>query len=67
MMPRFTNWHKSTRSGSQSDCVEVGVCGDQSLVGVRDSKAPTAAVLAFPYAQWVVFVDAVKRGAVRGR
>ncbi|WP_406692871.1 DUF397 domain-containing protein [Saccharopolyspora sp. ID03-671] len=31
-------WRKSSRSGSTSNCVEVGHGGE--AVGVRDSKAP---------------------------
>ena len=36
MTPQITNWRKSTRSGNQANCVEVGSA--DAVVGVRDSK-----------------------------
>ncbi|MFI7219305.1 DUF397 domain-containing protein [Micromonospora sp. WMMA1998] len=48
-------WRKSTRSGTQGDCVEVAdnLVG---VVGVRDSKDPTGPVLTFSPAAWRAFV-----------
>lgn len=37
-------WRKSSRSGSQSDCVEVACTG--TIGAVRDSKNPHGRVLA---------------------
>ncbi|WP_434742527.1 DUF397 domain-containing protein [Micromonospora sp. SH-82] len=47
-------WHKSTRSGSDSDCVEVteGV----RVVGVRDSKDPSGPILVFARTSWTAFI-----------
>ena len=51
-------WRKSSYSGSQSACVEVG--GVAAVVGVRDSKDPSA-VLRFRREQWRSFVADLKR------
>ncbi|WP_163512675.1 DUF397 domain-containing protein [Fodinicola acaciae] len=49
-----SQWRKSTRSGSSSDCVEVGQ-GEQ-VIGVRDSKNPTAGTLAVAASAWSAFL-----------
>ncbi|MCT2276411.1 DUF397 domain-containing protein [Micromonospora chalcea] len=48
-------WRKSTRSGTQGDCVEVAdnLAG---VVGVRDSKDPAGPVLTFTPDAWRAFV-----------
>ncbi|MBQ0904379.1 MULTISPECIES: DUF397 domain-containing protein [unclassified Micromonospora] len=53
-------WRKSTRSGTQGDCVEVAdnLVG---VVGVRDSKDPAGPVLTFDPQSWRAFVTAAKR------
>ncbi len=54
-------WHKSTRSGTQGNCVEVAyLSGDR--IGVRDSKNPDGPVLTFTPAEWEAFVAGAKDG-----
>lgn len=57
----MTDWHKSTFSGSQGDCVEVAHLPDGSTM-VRDSKHPDGAVLTFTPAEWTAFVAGAKAG-----
>ncbi len=40
------------------NCVEIGVSRD--LVGVRDSKSPTAGVLELPSSAWALFANDLK-------
>jgi hypothetical protein len=47
-------WRKSSRSGSESNCVEVA--SREALTGVRDSKNPTGPILAFPVSSWADFL-----------
>lgn len=53
-------WIKSTRSGSDGECVEIarGAHG----VAVRDSKDPDGPILTFDATAWRAFVADVKRG-----
>jgi hypothetical protein len=50
-------WRKSTRSGNQTNCVEVAV---GETVGVRDTKNRAGGALAVPASGWSAFLDAVK-------
>lgn len=60
--PHFTAWKKSTRSGSAGDnCVEVAWAPDGG-VGLRDSKNPDEAILAFAPESWLSFTAGVKIG-----
>lgn len=57
------SWHKSSYSGSGGgDCVEVAIT--PGAVHVRDSKAQTEAVLAFPQEQWAAFTAYARQAAV---
>lgn len=53
-------WHKSTRSDSNSQCVEWA--NFDHVVAVRDSKDPAGPVLTFGRAEWAAFVHAAKLG-----
>jgi hypothetical protein len=54
-------WFKSTYSGASQDCVEVAHL-QGGVVGVRDSKNPAGAALAFAPKQWDDFIRALSRG-----
>ncbi|MGW1172463.1 DUF397 domain-containing protein [Kitasatospora sp. NPDC002543] len=54
-------WHKSSFSGAQSECVEVAV-GLLDAVPVRDSKDPGGPALLFPADAWSSFLSGVKSG-----
>ncbi|MDW5330555.1 DUF397 domain-containing protein [Plantactinospora sp. KLBMP9567] len=51
-------WRKSSRSGSNGQCVEVRDRGAQ--VDLRDSKAPTAGMLTFDAAAWTALASILK-------
>ncbi|QEU93765.1 DUF397 domain-containing protein [Streptomyces kanamyceticus] len=54
------NWHKSTYSGNNDNCVEVAT--DPKTVMVRDTKDnETGPALAFGTAAWGAFIDATQR------
>ncbi|PKW14024.1 DUF397 domain-containing protein [Saccharopolyspora spinosa] len=57
-MSPITNWRKSSYSGEESDCVEVGISPD--LVGVRDTKDRDGGTLVFGQPTWGRFLAAVK-------
>jgi Domain of unknown function (DUF397) len=60
-------YHKSTRSTAAGNCVAVGRAGD--WVGVHDTKhgpdSTQRTTLAFPFAAFAAFLDAVKADALR--
>ncbi|MEU4554342.1 DUF397 domain-containing protein [Micromonospora violae] len=60
---RRNAWRKSSRSGSNGQCVEVRDRGVQ--VDVRDSKAPAAGMLSFEPTAWGAFVNGIKTDGSR--
>jgi hypothetical protein len=61
----FTNWRKSRRSGGGDNCVEVAFAAD-GTVGIRHSKHPDRAVLAFTPSEWAAFTGGVRDGEFDG-
>ncbi|GAB3283045.1 DUF397 domain-containing protein [Parasphingorhabdus pacifica] len=66
-MPEWsrTHWRKSTRSGSTSNCVEVGF--NAATVGVRDTKDRAGGIITLSEAQWAGFLSAIKRDRYQQR
>ncbi|MGH3688339.1 MAG: DUF397 domain-containing protein [Pseudonocardiaceae bacterium] len=60
-------WRKSSRTGGGNgggtDCVEMAALGD-GRIAMRDSKCPDGAVLFFPRAELVSWINSVKTGQV---
>lgn len=57
-MHPITNWRKSTYSGEEGDCVEVGA--GTNVVGVRDTKDRDGGTLVLARPAWGVFLTALK-------
>ncbi|MGA8115699.1 MAG: DUF397 domain-containing protein [Actinocatenispora sp.] len=57
-------WFKSSRSGSQSNCVEVAFVGP--AVGVRDSKDRQGPALVLGAEAWRAFTNAVSQDSLSG-
>lgn len=74
-MRSFDNWRKSSHSGEETNCVEVGwrkssysgeegdcveVGAGVDLVGVRDTKDRDGGTLTFPPRAWSSFLHRLK-------
>ena len=57
------NWRKSSHSGSGDGNACVEVAHRHPHTAVRDSKAPTRAVLTFPAASFTAFLDTLRKPA----
>ncbi|MGW1680424.1 DUF397 domain-containing protein [Saccharopolyspora sp. NPDC002376] len=57
-------WRKSSYSGPDTNCVEVGLSSDE--VGVRDTKDCDGGLLAVEQRQWRAFLAAVRSGRFDG-
>jgi hypothetical protein len=60
-MTTFSNWRKSSRSGSQANCVEVGSA--PGVIGVRDTKNRDGGTIMLPGPAWSAFIAGVRQGA----
>jgi hypothetical protein len=51
-------WRKSSRSGANTECVEIA--SSSQVIGVRDSKDQAGPILALAPTSWRTFVTAVR-------
>ena len=59
-------WQKSSKSGTQGECVEVAD-NLPDIVAMRDSKDPGGRKLIFERAAWTSFIDEIRRSASQTR
>lgn len=64
MTNRVTDWRKSSYSGTETNCVEVGRTEDGAAV--RDTKDRAAGYFAVSTKAWAAFVGRVKSGDLDG-
>lgn len=51
-------WRKSSRSATESNCVEVAAA--EGRVAMRDSKNPTGSILILGVREWTTFLTDLK-------
>jgi hypothetical protein len=56
----YSDWRKSSYSGSQPNCVEISA--SSAAIRVRDSKHRRGPTLGFARADWTQFAEAVSQG-----
>lgn len=56
----MSEWRKSSRSGTEGNCVEVRFIPNG--VQVRNSKDPNGTILTYTPAEWDAFLDGAKKG-----
>jgi Domain of unknown function (DUF397) len=55
-------WHKSSRSGAEGNCIEVAFAANR--IFTRDSKNPTGSTLSCNQTEWTAFLGAVRNGTL---
>ncbi|ASO18071.1 hypothetical protein FHR81_002468 [Actinoalloteichus hoggarensis] len=63
MTVHLTGWHKSTYSGVQGGCVEVGHAPGR--VGIRDTKNREGGTLVVDRAAFGAFLASIRAGRLR--
>ncbi|MFC4584470.1 DUF397 domain-containing protein [Sphaerisporangium corydalis] len=58
---RSARWRKSSFSADQGNCIEVTL-SVPGVIGVRDSKDPSGAILALVPDEWSKFLTSIKSG-----
>ncbi|AOS61115.1 DUF397 domain-containing protein [Actinoalloteichus hymeniacidonis] len=65
MSGKQLSWRKSTRSGTDTNCVEVGLAED--VVGLRDTKNRDGGTLVVSRTRFTALLTAVKTGRLSAR
>lgn len=60
MRAEASSWRKSSYSGPQGNCVEVGFAA--TTIGVRDTKDRDGGTLVLTADQWTGFLHAIEHG-----
>lgn len=66
LRPPARHWFKSSRSLSQSNCLEMAVSHDGRVL-LRDSKNPDGGTLTYSASAWLDFLADIKSGALGRR